>query len=327
MRPTFVLSIDAELVWGSFDHTTPDRFAARYPDLRGTITRLLQTLEDFEVSATWALVGHLFLASCERGQDGRAHPDLARPNFAWYPDDWFSKDPCTDRSRHPLWYGDDIVDLVQGSRVAQEIASHSFSHIPYGDPGCSGAAAEADLSACVNLARERGLTLRSFVFPRNAEGHHRLLKEYGFSAYRGRDDTWFESLPGRLKRVGHLVDQAARVTPPVSVPKQTLPGLWNIPGSMMLMGRDGVRRRIPLAARVAKGRAGLTRAVHEQRLFHLWLHPSNLAADRAGMIGALRAILGEAARLRDAGDLDIRTMGALAADLVTTPPDAGTPRE
>lgn len=317
LRPTFVLSLDTELIWGSFDHTSPARFGSRYPGLRPVIRALVTLLEDLEIAATWAVVGHLFLDSCPRGADGRAHPDLPRPRLSWYPGDWFSEDPCTDRSCDPLWYGDDLVDLVLGASVTQEMASHSFSHVPYGDPGCPAEVVEADLTECTRLAAARGLSLRSFVFPRNSEGHHSLLRDHGFTAYRGRDETWFRSLSGSPERVARLVDQAAALDPPVSTPSETLPGLWNIPGSMVLIERRGVRALIPIAQRVAKGSAGLARAVREGKVFHLWLHPFNLSRHSELMLGGLGDILRKAARLRDEGTLDIATMGSLAAALST----------
>ena len=326
MRPTFVISIDTELVWGSFDHTSPAAFARRYPDLRGTIRALLAALEEFEIRATWALVGHLFLGSCECDADGRAHAGLPRPSFSWYPHDWYGQDPCTDRARDPLWYGDDVVDLILDARVPQEIGSHSFSHMPFGDEGCPAHVAEADLAECVRLAEARGITLRSFVFPRNIEGHHQALAASGFTTYRGRDPAWFDALPGMAKRGGHFLDELARLSPPVSSPVRDGEGLWNIPGSMMLTGRNGVRRLLPMAGRVSKAKAGLARAVDEGKVFHLWMHPSNLAVDRNAMISALRAVLAEAARLRDAGTLDVHSMGSLAASLATSPPGGETPR-
>ena len=72
---------------------------------------------------------------------------------------------------------------------------------------------------------------------------------------------------------------------------------------------------IPIAARVAKAKAGLRRAVREGKIFHLWFHPFNLACDREAMFAGLREILAEAARLRDSGVLDVRTMSGLAESL------------
>ena len=156
------------------------------------------------------------------------------------------------------------------------------------------------------------------MFPRNVEGHHALLPEFGFTAYRGVAPTWFEALPGRARRAGHLADQAIAWLPPVVEPIETLPGLWNIPGSMLFLHREGVRRLIPFATRVDKARKGLERAVRESKIFHLWFHSLNLSADRAGMFRALREILVAAARLRDAGLIDIRTMGDVAEACGTT---------
>lgn len=312
MKPTFVLSIDEELIWGSFDLATEAEFAAQYPDLRGTARELLNLLCEFEVSATWAVVGHLFLRSCERGDDGRAHPELVRPRFHWHGRDWFADDPCSDRISRPMWYGEDIVEMLLSTRIPQEIGSHSFSHLVYGDPGCSAEAAASDLNACLEAARRRGISLTSFVFPRNVEGHHDLLKQAGFTCYRGDDPTWFRPLPSVARRAAHFLDQSLALTPPVHIPEERLPGLWNIPGSMILLPRTGPRRLISVAARVAKAKRGIARAIREEKLFHLWFHPFNLAADRAAMFSALRAILEEAARCRDEGALSIATMAEAA---------------
>jgi hypothetical protein len=317
MRPTFVVSLDEELIWGSFDHTSVAAWSAANPDPRGIVRELLHLFDEYELPATWAIVGHLFLRSCARGSDGRAHPEIDRPRYSWYPRDWLSADPCTDRERDPLFYGDDLVDLVSAARARHEIASHSFSHIVFGDPGCSERAARSDLAECVRLARERGITLRSFVFPRNLEGHHALLREHGLVAYRGEEPNWYRGLSGGLKRGAHFVDQAAAMEPPVSLPEETLPGLWNVPGSMLFLHRGGMRKLIRLEARVAKAKAGLARAVRERKVFHLWFHPFNLSQDRAGMFSALRAVLADAASLRMRGLLDIRTMAEVADEMAS----------
>jgi peptidoglycan/xylan/chitin deacetylase (PgdA/CDA1 family) len=272
-------------------------------------------LQTYEIAATWAVVGHLFLESCRRGDDGRAHEDLPRPTLSWYPFDWYGQDPCTNRAKDPLWYGDDIVDLLLSAPTPQEIGCHSFSHLIFGDPGCSELVARADIAECGRLAEQRGIRLRSFVFPRNSEGHHSLLQESGFTAYRGKDKNWFNALPRTASRAAHLIDQAAAVEPPVSLPQLKVPGLWNIPGSMVILERRGARTVIPLSSMIAKGKAGLARAVRESKVFHLWLHPFNLTRDPEGMLGVLRAIIEEAVRLKGEGVLDIETMGSLADSL------------
>ena len=327
MTGTFVFSLDTELVWGSFDHMSAREFDQRYPDVRGTIADILQVLERHDISATWAVVGHLFLGRCERGHDGRPHPELRRPTHAWRGGDWLDADPCSDRASDPLWYGDDIVDLLRSARVPQEIGSHSFTHVIFGDEGCSADVATSELSACLRVADSEGIELRSFVFPRNIEGHHAVLQAHGIHAYRGAEPHWYSRLPGPLRRAAHLADHASAVAPPVSMASETLPGLWNIPGSMLLLSRAGARRFVPMKARVRKARSGLRRAAREERIFHLWCHPYNLAVDRHAMMMGLDEILQEATRLRAAGELHIRTMGALAVELAhnsNVPPSDGS---
>ena len=316
MRPTFVLSLDKELVWGSRDHTSAPNFDRKYPDLRGVVRDLLTVLDEYAVPATWAVVGHLFLSSCAKDARGRAHPEIERPDYPWHPGDWFKADPCSDRARDPLWYGDDILDWIRNAKTPHEIGSHSFSHLIFGDAACSSVAAKSDLHACLEAARAKGITLKSFVFPRNREGHHQVLRDSGFTSYRGADPTWYRDFPRTLRKMSHFADQALALTPPVSLPVETLPGLWNIPGSMMLLHRGGIRRSIPIQTRVTKAKAGLRRAVAEGKIFHLWFHPFNLAHDRIAMFEALRGILSEAARLRDSGALDVRTMTGVAEALI-----------
>jgi len=324
MKPTFALTFDTELIWGSFDTTSPEVFARQYPDVRGTINAVLRLLDQFEVAATWAVVGHLFLPECHCDGSRLAHPELAvRPRQRWRPGDWYAADPCTDRHRDPLWYGDDILDALQATRTPQEIGSHSFSHALYGDSAMTREAVDADLEACITLATARGIELRSFVFPRNCEGHHEALRAHGFRAYRGVDPTWHAGIRGLPGRAAHLIDHLAALPPPVSHPEETLPGLWNIPGSALLIHHTGPRRAIPMTSRIHKARAGLRRALETGGVFHLWTHPSNLASDRRYMMAALEAILREAVQARDRGALVIEPMAAIAERMSGIPSGQG----
>ena len=312
MTGTFALTFDTELIWGTFDSMSPDKFERGYPDIRGTIDMILILLQRYEIAATWAVVGHLFLGECSRDRDGVAHPNLVRPRQRWRPGDWYAADPCTDRVHAPLWYGDDVLDMIQGAGIAQEIGCHSFAHVLFADPDLTRQAVDSDLDACVALAAERGIVLRSFVFPRNLEGHHEALRDHGFIAFRGTDPVWHARMSGLPARAAHLADQAVGLAPPVSQPSERLPGLWNVPGSALLIHRTGMRRVIPMASRLRKARLGLQRATASGGVFHLWTHPFNLAGDPAFMLATLDAILSEAAAARDRGDIVIDTMGEIA---------------
>jgi hypothetical protein len=70
----------------------------------------------------------------------------------------------------------------------------------------------------------------------------------------------------------------------------------------------GVRRCVPVWLRVLRANRGLNAALRQKRVFHLWFHPTDLTCRTEAMLGGLRQIFTRAARLRDAGQLDILPM-------------------
>jgi peptidoglycan/xylan/chitin deacetylase (PgdA/CDA1 family) len=317
---TFVLSIDTELMWGSFNHMSAWEFEAAYGQIRNVIRRLVDLLDRYRAAATWALVGHLMLATCQRGSDGRAHPDLTRPTYEWYPYDWYGLDPCTDLLTDPLWYGPDLLEVIRSGQIRHEIASHSFGHLVFGDPGCSSAAARDDLSAWLLAAQEHRIRAESFVFPRNSIGHLDTLAAAGFRCYRGYRPP---ANAGLLRRLSLLTGQMLGLGAPTATPVLTGSRLLEIPGSMPLILPEGRSRRwVPVRSRVRSACRGIRQAVRRRDLFHLWLHPMDLAQDSEARFSALEQIVAEADELRRSGVLEILTMAEVTARFFAEPASA-----
>ena len=321
-RGVFTLSLDFELIWGTLDRGGPERFRhACKVEREVVIDRLLALLAEFEISATWCIVGHLFLDSCTL-VDGVKHPEIARPSHSWADRDWFDHDPCGSERTDPIFYGASLVEKIRACPVEQEIGCHSFSHVIFGDEGCSRQTAASELAECVRLASNRGIELRSFAFPRNIVGHLDVLREYGLRCYRGPEPVWWERprVPPPVKRVGHLVDVLTARQPPVVSP-QAMDGLWNIPGSMMYFPMHGRRRFIPASVRVRRAVKGIEAAASERKIFHLWFHPTNLADESDRMFAGLRYIFEKVDALRSVNRVEATPLGGLitgqAADYVT----------
>src|SRR5580765_3176526 len=88
-RGVFIISIDFELIWGTLDLFGPDKFRrACETERNDVIDQLLALFVEFEIPATWCVLGHLFLDRCG-STDGRKHPEIVRPSHAWHPRDWF----------------------------------------------------------------------------------------------------------------------------------------------------------------------------------------------------------------------------------------------
>ena len=309
----FTVSIDFELIWGTLDLFGPEGFrdACRI-EREVVVQRLLDLFAEYDVRATWCVLGHLFLGEC-RAQGGTKHPEIVPPRHSWVREGWFAHDPCTDEARSPEFYGRTLVEKIRSCPVPQEIASHSFSHVIFGDPGCSEATADTEVEACVRLAREMGIELKSFAFPRNRVGHLPVLARHGFRSYRGPGHRWYESeeATGAWGRLAHLWDVVRASPPPTVVPERDPSGLWNIPGSMIYFPMHGVRRFVPVSRRVKRAVKGLDEAARTGRIFHLWFHPTNLSDRTDAMFAGLRAILEHAAQLRREGRLTIASMDAL----------------
>lgn len=309
-RGVFTLSLDFELIWGTVDLFGTEGFRAACEIERAEVVdRLLDLFVEFEVRASWCVVGHLFLDRC-RAEGGVKHPEIVPPTHAWRRGEWFADDPCADESSAPLFYGRSLVEKIRACEVPQEIGSHSFSHVVFGDAGCSRESAASDVAACVRAARDAGLEVRSFVFPRNRVGHLDVLREHGFVCYRGPEPAWYERprWSAAVKRLGHLTDVLLATTPPVVFPEHAGGGLWNVPASMVYFPMHGPRRHVPVSLRVRRARRGLEAAVKRRGVFHLWLHPTNLACETEAMFRGLRRILERVRALRQCRAIEVLPM-------------------
>lgn len=309
-RGAFTLSLDFELIWGTLDLFGAEGFRrACLMERQRIVGDLLALLDEFEIPASWCTVGHLFLESC----DGK-HADLLRPSHAWLREDWYHADPGGHEDDASIFLGRSLVEKILACRTKQELGLHSFSHVIWGDPGCSREVAESEITACMRAAAWTGQAPVSFVFPRNKAGHLDVLAAHGIRVFRGPGPRWYErdENPGPLGRLAHLAEVALGTPAPTVLPETTPEGLVNLPGSMIYLPAHGVRGFIPVAQRVRRATAGLEDAARRRRVFHLWFHPTNLADRYEPMMGGLRAIFTRVRKLREAGRLDVRTMGSFA---------------
>lgn len=307
-RGAFTLSLDFELIWGTQDLAGPNAFRqACLFERKRIIDDLLTLLHEFEISATWCTVGHLFLDSC----DG-THAELRRPTHAWRREDWFHHDPGGKEGEESVFLGKSLVQKILACPTKQEIGFHSFSHVIWGDPGCSQQVAESEMKACLQASAWTGERASSFVFPRNRVGHLSVLAANGIRVFRGPGPRWYErdENPGALGRLAHLLEVAAATPAPTVLPEVTPEGLVNLPGSMIYLPAHGIRGMIPVGRRVRRAIGGLDHAAEQRRVFHLWFHPTNLADHYPLMMAGLRTVFDRVRSLRNSGRLDARPMGS-----------------
>ena len=308
----FVVSIDLEMSWGAIHHGAPHDDSA-YRSEREAVSLVLAAMERHCISGTWAIVGHLFLDSCDP-VDGVKHPDVVRPEYPWLESDWYALDPCSDLATDPTWYGSDLVEAIATCAVHQEIGSHAFGHLIVGEPGCSADAFRTDLAACRAVAGEAGINLDSFVFPRNSIGHLDVLEESGFTTYRGATPPRFGELRSGLRSVARVAD---RVWPLATgaVHPSVDGGLVNVPHTYLFDPDSATARRFGTTAWSWLVRRRLNHAARTASLFHLWFHTHNLSVNLDRTEVALNGLFSRARQLIDSGHLENATMGQIGERL------------
>lgn len=288
-----VISLDAELGWGFHDLEDPP--IDRVESGRRGWKRMLSMLEHYDVPATWAVVGHLMLESCDG--DHAAHPA---------PPGWFERERTSWRDRPDLRFGTDLVDGVIDADVDHELASHSFSHVLFGEPSTTRELATAEFERSQEIAADWGHSLESFVYPRNDVGHRDALAESGFRAYRGRSPT-----PDGVRG---LVDSRVRNRTLLVHPALDEHGLVNVPASIFLFGFEGPARTVAESVwedpMVVQARRGIDEAAAGDGVFHVWLHPNNLTTERDDE--RMRTIVEYIAEKREETPLTVETMGDVA---------------
>ncbi len=293
-----VISIDAELGWGFHDLETPP--TPRVESGRRGWTTLLAALERYEIPATWAVVGHLMLDSCDR-----RHVDHPTPAG------WFDRERTSWRHRPDLRFAPDLLEAVIDSPVPHEIGSHTFSHVLFGET--TREIATAELRRANEIATEWGLDVESLVYPRNDVGHREVLADAGFSAYRGQSPT-----PDGVRGLAWsaVSEESLLVTPELDEY-----GLVNVPASLFLFGFEGPARTVVQSVwedpMVRQAKRGIDEAAHSEGTFHCWLHPNNLVSRRDDQ--RIQTILEYINRKRAEADLRVETMGEVAREINANP--------
>jgi len=169
---------------------------------RRNIPFILTLLEKYGIPITWAIVGHLFLESCERGACGDAHPDMPRPRVnGRFQGDWYMHDPCTNFRQDPLWYSPDLIQDIIDSKVAHEIGTHTFSHFDFRLKYSSHDLVQREIEECTKVMEPFGVRPKSLVFPHNETeySYSKLLFDSDIVGIRHRDAKIRLSYPERLE--------------------------------------------------------------------------------------------------------------------------------
>ncbi|MGX9353162.1 polysaccharide deacetylase family protein [Shimia sp. W99] len=294
-----VLSLDFELLWGVRDHATRETYGKNILGGRAAIPRMLESFDRHGIQATWATVGAVFCASREELLDAlppeELRPRYAHPALSNYR---YLDEIGLDEAHDPYYFGASLVTQI-ASCPGQEIATHTMSHFYCLEAGACIETFAADIDAACQLAANRGITLRSIVFPRNqyAAPHLSVVRERGIKRYRGNQSAWpyrpsagaNQTLPRRMLR---LIDAHTGMLGS----HLYVPGTANVPASHFLRPCSG-RLAAYHSRHLSVIESAMTRAAQTGAGFHLWWHPHNFGVDMEANLSGLARILTHFSRL------------------------------
>lgn len=275
----FVFSLDTELGTGYFDldKERTKIFSRDGKRERKSIQRILELCNYYGITATWAVVGHIMYAQCEKCE--------VCPIMEWK-DKYKSYDEAYGTS-HPLWYGADVIDLLLASERQHEIAFHGYTHEVFDESLMTPERASFEINEWVRLAKRWNITPKSVVFPRDNVGHLSAFHEAGFICYRSEKH---DSLLIRNKYFGKYIKTMDHLlnltTPPVyALDEIEYNGMVNMKESQHIFGFN---RKIELfldslnlhKLRIRRIIKGINKAAAEKKVIHVWAHPWEFRTDK-----------------------------------------------
>lgn len=294
--PTFIMSLDCEGKWGMADRLQPYHHRlVTGANMARAYRQLLDMLARHELRATFAFVMALTLRDGERDR----FPVLERRRNGgdpWLKHYWAALDAGLGEG----WHEPDVFDMVRDAG-GHEIGSHGFCHRPLGDGSIGADGAAEELGHAREAAKLKQVELRTLVFPRNQVGNLAAVRSAGYLGYRSR----LARPGGKPGRALALLEEFAVWAPPQR-PSGSGDGLVAIPPGRFFNWRFGARRIVPPAVTRARWRHQLDRCARDGGIVHLWLHPHNLITG-PGTAAVLADVLGDVARLRDRGAIEVMT--------------------
>ena len=319
----FVISLDFELYWGIRDKRPLDTVEDYLRNTHKVFPEMLRLFREHGVKATFATVGLLAAGSREEMMRyiPKEKPAYKDPNLSPYTDNLVAVKGGPEEDLYH--YAGKLLDLLK-QYPEHEVSTHTFSHFYCLEEGVTEESFREDLIAARNMARDKGMTIDSLVFPRNQynAAFMKVCEEVGIKTYRGNEKVWFcnPKPSGLMKwptKVVRALDCYINLSGNHCYDLKDLAdgNPVNIPSSRFL------RPYVPHGGKLAENlklrriKNAMTEAAKTGKLYHLWWHPHNFATNSEQNLHTLKEILKHYASLNRRFDFMSMTMKELGEDI------------
>lgn len=261
-KGSVTFSFDCEGKWGMLDHPKKWNSQLTKNKLLKAYEFILKTLHLNNISATFAFVG----AFTETREDflNESLPMLTSKNHV----SWLehSKNKIINKAEEG-WFMPELLEMVRENNT-HEIATHSYTHIPFDT--VDAAAALIELSLVKRWAEKKKINCKTIVYPRNIIKHKNLLKDFGIFGYRDKPE---DILPIKFHKIFKtLIEEIWILKKAQQIEKVDN---FKIPGGVFINWQYGFRSLIPTSVSFLKYKSMINDAKLRKRVAHFWIHPHN----------------------------------------------------
>jgi peptidoglycan/xylan/chitin deacetylase (PgdA/CDA1 family) len=316
LKGAFVISLDFELYWGVRDSKSIDAYKEHILGVKEVIPSLLQLFKEFNIHATFAIVGLLTFEDKTTLIQHMPNGISTFTNDAYTISTAYLNTLGNTEAEDPFHFGYSLLKQIQATEQ-HEIASHTFTHYYTLEEGATLDYFKADIEAYKTRATELGIELNTIIFPRNQfnDSYLTICKDASFQGYRGTEKNWMYRPISRknetlLRRLSRLADAYINISGMNSYNWSTLKdtsGLYNISSSRFLRPYSRKLRFFEYL-RLKRIKNAMTHAAMNEEVFHLWWHPHNFGKDLKQNIAFLRSILEHQHTLQKIYGFESRTM-------------------
>lgn len=315
-RGVFTVSLDFELYWGMRDIVSIEQYKDNLQGVRKAIPEMLRVFSQNDVHVTWAAVGLLF---CNDTHDLKQNqPDLL-PTYTkavLSPYKYAEQAGELDGLYH---FAPELIDLIL-QHDGQEVGTHTFSHYYCLEDGQTQAQFEQDIAAAIAIAKRKGITIKSIVFPRNQwnADYFSTLTQLGVQCFRGKESSWMykaasvDVSQNQFRRAFRLMDAyinlSGQNTYDLNTCVQNAP--FNFPSSRYLRPYSAKLAGLE-KLRLRRIKKAMDDAAINKRLFHLWWHPHDFGINISKNIDFLSEIITHYQLLTKNYDMVSLNMGEL----------------
>lgn len=293
---TLIISLDFEMTWGGVGIWDTSAYKeTNVANVRQVVTRMLDLFNKYGVKATFATVGLIMLK--DKSEALNSVPGLVPTynNKALSPYNNRYIESICDES---LYFAPDILSLLKRNDSI-EIGTHTFSHYYCWENGQTLEQFEKDVEQAVQVARDRGLVLKSIIFPKNqvSAEYLSICAKYGISSYRGNAEKFYNQTSNRIKyffnRIGRFLDSYVNIggkTSYLLADIKTNGEPLNLRASRFLRPYDS-RFGILDSLKINRVCNEIKYSAKHNEIYHLWWHPHNMGKDMDKNFEGLEKIL------------------------------------